>query len=76
MFIVLDDFGPFIFFCPWPNDGLIRRWRPSAFENIIQCFMNDRTHRSVYNSTRFCWCSSEANLNFQKCNNPRLTTKE
>jgi hypothetical protein len=43
------------------------------FGNIIEWFMNDR---SIYNSTRYCCCSSEAILNFQWCNNPRLTTKE
>jgi hypothetical protein len=49
---------------------VVKRALLCALDNIIEWLMNDR---SIYNSTRFCCCSSEANLNFQVCNNPRFS---
>ena len=42
-------------------------------KSLHEWFMNGR---SIYYSTSFCCLSSEANLNFQRCNNQRLTAQE
>jgi hypothetical protein len=59
-----------------------QRFLETEIENLKM--MQEQTERRKHWTRKYfcqlrgmsCCCSSEANLNFQRCNNPRLTTKE